>query len=83
MMPQNNIASLKCPVLLIACDDDTVVKPEEVQGFAAAVQRQGKSVRLVRRAQGGHVDGMEGFGMPTAIHWLNGIKSDIKSPSTK
>ncbi len=83
MMPQNNIAHIRCPLFLFSCDDDTTVNPHEVQEFVAAAQKQGKPVHLQRRPEGGHVDGMKEYGIPAAIHWLNNIKSDMKSQPTK
>ena len=70
IMPQNNLSSLKCPLFLFCCDDDTVVNPLEVRGFAAAEKSLGKKVTLLTQRSGGHVKGMKQNGIPAAIKWL-------------
>ena len=70
IMPQNNLNSLKCPLFLFCCDDDTVVNPLEVRGFANAEKIAGKKVTLLHKPNGGHVQGMKEVGIPAAIAWL-------------
>ena len=70
IMPQNNLKSLNCPLFLFCCDDDTVVNPLEVRGFANAEKSVGKKVTLLTQPNGGHVKGMKQNGIPAAIQWL-------------
>ena len=83
IMPQNNLAALKCPLFLFSCDDDTVVNPLEVRGFANAEKAAGKNVVLLRKPNGGHVQGMKQFGIPAAIAWLKEFHSKQQSEDVK
>ena len=81
IMPQNNLASLHCPLFLFSCDDDTVVNPLEVQGFARAEKAAGKDVTLLRQPRGGHIQGMKQTGIPAAIRWLKGFHAEPTKPT--
>ena len=83
IMPQNNLASLECPLFLFCCDDDNVVNPLEVRGFAAAEKAAGKSVTLLTQPHGGHVHGMKQNGIPAAIQWLKEFHAEKKVAVTE
>jgi len=76
MMPQTNVARIKCPLFLFSADDDGIVSGAEVQGFARAAQGAGVNLTFLRVPQGGHSQGMHDVGIPAAIRWLQKIPSN-------
>ncbi len=70
LSPHNNIARLTKPMFLFRADDDTVIRPADVDAFAQAVQKTNKSVTLKTASSGGHYDSMVKQGIPTASAWL-------------
>jgi len=77
LMPQTNVAKIKCPLFLFSADDDNIVSGAEVQGFARAAQGAGVNLTFMRVAQGGHTQGMHDVGIPAAIQWLQKIPSNV------
>ena len=73
MMPQTNVARIKCPLFLFSADDDNIVSGAEVQGFARAAQQAGVNLTFMRVPHGGHTQGMHDVGIPAAIQWLQKI----------
>lgn len=82
IMPQSNLNALKCPLFLFCCDDDTIVNPLEVRGFANSEQTVGKKVTLLTQPTGGHVHGMKQNGIPAAIAWLKAFHHQKKFAAT-
>jgi len=75
LMPQNNVAKIKCPLFLFSADDDHVVSAPEVQGFALAARKAGVHLTFLRVPEGGHSQAMLDVGIPAAIQWLEKLPS--------
>lgn len=83
LMPQNNVSQFKCPLFLFSADDDRVVSPAEVQGFARAAQLAGVNLTFVRADSGGHVGAMKTVGIPAALKWLQSLPALATAPKSK
>jgi len=77
LMPQTNVARIKCPLFLFSADDDNIVSGAEVQGFARAAQQAGVNLTFMRVPHGGHTQGMHDVGIPAAMQWLQKIPSKV------
>lgn len=83
LMPQANVAKLKCPLFLFSADDDDVVSSAEVQTFARAARSANVKMTFMRVPSGGHVDAMYKAGIPAAVKWLQSLPAPAKKTKVR
>ncbi len=68
--PNSHTEKLRCPLFLFHADDDTVVKAEDVDPFAALVKQTNPNVTYTTVPNGNHYESMVNQGIPDALEWL-------------
>jgi len=68
--PSSHTEKLRCPLFLFHADDDSVVKAEDVDAFAALVKQTNSNVTYTTVSNGNHYESMISQGIPDALEWL-------------
>lgn len=68
--PNTHPEKLRCPLFLFHADDDSIVKTEDVDAFAAQVTKTNRNVTYTKVSTGEHYESMIDQGIPPAIQWL-------------
>ena len=68
--PNSHSEKLRCPLFLFHADDDSVVKTEDVDAFAALLKQTNSNVTYTKVPNGDHYESMINQGIPSAIEQL-------------
>ena len=68
--PNTHPEKLRCPLFLFHADDDSIVKTEDVDAFAALLKQTNSNVTYTKVPNGDHYESMLNQGIPDAIEWL-------------
>ena len=68
--PNSHPEKLRCPLFLFHADDDSIVKTEDVDAFAAQVKQTNSYVTYTKVPTGDHYESMINQGLPDALEWL-------------